>query len=88
MFMHGDDCVAKHQDYAKQIPRKLNATDKVSAVARSAVGNRMLIPTAYCRMPIAEMRASRRPGGYAGGSPPDPIPNSVVKSPRADGTVS
>ena len=29
-----------------------------------------------------------RPGGYAGGSPPDPIPNSVVKSPRADGTMS
>ena len=33
-------------------------------------------------------RALCRPGGYAGGSPPDPIPNSVVKSPRADGTVS
>ena len=33
-------------------------------------------------------RGSCRPGGYAGGSPPDPIPNSVVKSPRADGTMS
>ena len=30
----------------------------------------------------------RRPGGYGGGSPPDPIPNSVVKSPCADGTAS
>ena len=30
----------------------------------------------------------RRPGGYAGGSPPDPIPNSVVKPSRANGTSS
>ena len=29
-----------------------------------------------------------RPGGYGRGSPPDPIPNSVVKSPSADGTAS
>ena len=30
----------------------------------------------------------RRPGGYGGGSPPDPIPDSAVKSPSADGTAS
>ena len=26
------------------------------------------------------------PGGYSGGATPDPIPNSVVKPTRADGT--
>ena len=29
-----------------------------------------------------------RPGGYSGGATPDPIPNSAVKTPSADGTVS
>jgi hypothetical protein len=29
-----------------------------------------------------------RPGGYSGELPPDPIPNSVVKVPSADGTTS
>ena len=30
----------------------------------------------------------RRPGGYGGEPQPDPIPNSVVKLPSADGTSS
>ncbi len=30
----------------------------------------------------------RRPGDRSGGAPPDPIPNSVVKAPSADGTAS
>ena len=30
----------------------------------------------------------RRPGGYSGGPVPDPIPNSAVKLPSADGTKS
>ena len=29
-----------------------------------------------------------RPGGFGGEPPPDPIPNSVVKVPSADGTTS
>ena len=29
-----------------------------------------------------------RSGGYGGEPPPDPIPNSVVKVPSADGTTS
>lgn len=29
-----------------------------------------------------------RPGGIGGELPPDPIPNSVVKVPSADGTTS
>ena len=38
--------------------------------------------------PASDTHAARRAGGYAGGSPPDPIPNSAVKSPRVDGTTS
>ena len=30
----------------------------------------------------------RRPGGYGGVTAPDPIPNSAVKRPSADGTSS
>ncbi len=30
----------------------------------------------------------RRPGGYGGVAAPDPIPNSAVKRPSADGTSS
>jgi hypothetical protein len=29
-----------------------------------------------------------RPGGYGGVAAPDPIPNSAVKRPSADGTLS
>jgi hypothetical protein len=29
-----------------------------------------------------------RPGGFGGGTAPDPIPNSAVKTPSAHGTVS
>ena len=37
---------------------------------------------------LVPFKALCRPGGYGRGSPPDPIPNSVVKPPRADGTAS
>jgi hypothetical protein len=35
-----------------------------------------------------EKHAFCRPGGYGGATAPDPIPNSAVKRPSADGTSS
>ena len=41
-----------------------------------------------CTHADASHHAFGRPGGYSGGATPDPIPNSAVKTPSADGTVS
>ncbi len=36
----------------------------------------------------AKKSVLRRPGGYGAAEPPDPIPNSAVKSGSADGTCA
>src|SRR5690606_9804845 len=53
-------------------------------------------PTADCPLPIAlfiqllenEQHAFCRPGGYCGVAAPVPIPNTAVKRPCANGTLS
>ena len=40
------------------------------------------------KIPASCLFVLRRPGGYGGVAAPDPIPNSAVKHPSADGTSS
>ena len=53
--------------------------DRVAAVHRNFVSTRAL--------GLVPFRASSFPGAYAGGVTPVPIPNTEVKSSRADGTA-
>ena len=45
----------------------------------------LLLRTSLTR--VKEMQSKSQPGDYGGGVPPVPIPNTEVKSSRADGTV-
>ena len=59
----------------------------------SSIGLIVLIACVHGYVVALETPASclfvlRRPGGYGGVAAPDPIPNSAVKHPSADGTSS
>ena len=64
----------------------LNPLMEISSLLRKLMDRRpesFLIPDAWSLMSVL-----RRPGGISGGPVPDPIPNSAVKLPCADGTKS
>jgi hypothetical protein len=57
----------------------------------SSIGLIILIACArivHGSKPASLFHALCRPGGYGGVAAPDPIPNSAVKRPSADGTLS
>ena len=61
----------------------------------SSIGLIVLIASAHLMMDGAtektsflKLHALCRPGGFGGVAAPDPIPNSAVKRPSADGTLS
>ena len=61
-------------------------TIRIGIVAR--FGLHILIPALPGCFALSHLNRFRRPGGYGGEPPPDPISNSVVKVPSADGTTS
>ncbi len=70
--------VRKH----KRAPAGQAAFPQASAVMRGAAVRAKQQDQFY------NLSALRRPGGSSGEPPPDPIPNSAVKLPSANGTAS